>query len=435
MVAGLVAVRILADQTGNVGLRAAGRLLGSGKQGIQPRFEGLSTAKGLDQAGDILRHEEAVLPGIGLRIVVVDLARIEGGEPASVKPGAHKEGFRIQHVLPVLRAGHKLLIFSRMSEQFRNLCHAPVVVGVLEGLRDAFVFVVRQHEAVTAETVEPEFGIMGRGDHGLESFFVVKAPQAAHHRIRENRRSVVADHTVRLITGKLPDGEFALLLIDRDHRADEIHRTLGLDFGQQRMQAAEGIPKREHRVALPSFGLVHLPVHSAVLAVDVGVQRRMDGRMVEGRIKAFLMLRVVIRAGYFLQIGLPGLFSGLFLRLQRFRILTHQILPGVFPGNGRNACAKGQFPAFESDVGAGVDDADSRCRFGEFDIEIDPLVARPAVRAAEAVAGLSFDVDVAVFQGVAVFEVNGNAGAFGETILVNGTPSAGRETGLDTGIL
>ena len=212
--------------------------------------------------------------------MVVDLARIERREPAAVEPRAHEAGLRIQHVLPVLRGGHKLLIFSEMPKPERHLCHAPVVEGILKRFRHAFVFIVGQHETVSAETVHAECRVVRGRDQRLERVLIVKALKPARDCVRDYGGAVVAYHAVGLPAGELPDGELARFIIDREHGPDEVHGPLGLDFGQQRMQAAEGVPKGEDGITVPAVRPMHLAVHAAVFAAKVAVEARVNRRVI-----------------------------------------------------------------------------------------------------------------------------------------------------------
>ena len=191
---------VLANLAGDVGLGAAGGFRRRGEERVQPRFERSRAAERIGQSGDVVRHEETVLPRIRLRVMVVDLARVERREPAAVEPRAHEAGLRIQHVLPVLRGGHKLLIFSEMPEPERHLCHAPVVEGILKRFRHALVFVVGQHETVSAETVHAEGRVVRGRDQRLERVLIVKALQPARDCVRDHGGAVVAYHAVGLPT-------------------------------------------------------------------------------------------------------------------------------------------------------------------------------------------------------------------------------------------
>ena len=123
-----------------------------------------------------------------------------------------------------------------------HLCHAPVVEGVFERLGHAFVFVVCQHEPVAAETVHAEGGVARGGDEGFEGVFVVESRQTVSNGVCNHGRAVVAYHTVGLPAGEFPYGQFARFVIDGEHGPDEVHGPLGLDLGQQGMQAAESVP-------------------------------------------------------------------------------------------------------------------------------------------------------------------------------------------------
>ena len=168
VVARLVAVCVLADQPGDVGLVAAGRIRRGLEDRVEPFHETLLPAHRLDQAVDVVRHEEAVLPGVGLGEVVVDAVGIEGREPALVSARAHETALGVEQVAPALAAVPVLGRDLRLVHPLRHLRDTPVVVGVLERLRDRFALVVDADEALPLVGLEPEVIARGAVDHRLE---------------------------------------------------------------------------------------------------------------------------------------------------------------------------------------------------------------------------------------------------------------------------
>ena len=438
MVAGFVALGVLADAAGDVGLRAARVALVGGEHLVQAGLQGLRAAQRVHQPRDVLRHEQAVLPGVGLGVVVVHLARVEGAQPAAVEPGAHEARGRVEDVAPVLRGSHVPLIDVRPAEVFRHLGHAPVVVGVLERLGHALVFVVREHQAVGTEAVQPELGPHGRGQEGLQRLLDVEVGVAAGDGVGDDRRGVVADHAVGFIAPELPDGQLAGLVIDGQEGFDEVVAALRLEFPQQRVLAAEGVPQGEHGVALPAVGAVHAAVHAAVFAVGVGVQRGVDAGVVEGGVEAAQVLFVAPGARQFAQIRLPGGLGGRSLGLEARRVLRQEVLPGVLLADGGDGHAHGHgaFAARESEYRAPPAVLQPRFRRGgEFDEEVDVLPARPAAGLAPAAYGPSVRGDAPAVQRVAVPQVQGDLRPFprGEAVFVHPHAPAGGQAGEHPG--
>ena len=333
MVAGLIAVGILSDGAGNVSLGPAGGAFRRLEQVVQPLLERGRTAQRFDQGCNVVRDEETVLPGIGFRVIVIDLARIEGGEPASVQARPHETGFGVQYILPILGRSHVLLVFFHMPEPQCYLGYAPVIIGIFQGLGYALMFVIGEHQAVATETAQPEIFPLRGCQQGLESLLIIKAFQSPGHRIGDDRRAVVSDHAVGLIAGEFPDRKFPAFPPDGEHGLDKVHGPVRLDFGQQRMQAAERIPKGKDRVALPAFGFVHLAVHAPVFAIDIGIEGRVDGRVVQGGVESGAMLLVFVRAGDFGQVSIPSFSCVLFQLFQRLGPVALQVVTGILPAD------------------------------------------------------------------------------------------------------
>ena len=231
----------------------------------------------------------------------------------------------------------------------RHLRHTPVVVGELQGLGHALVLVVRQHEAVAAEAFHAVLGAQGARHHGFIGLFHVEAAQSARHCVGDHGGGVVAYHAVGFPAGELPDGEFAVLFVNRNHGADEVHAAFRLDFEEQGMLAAEGVPGAEHGVALPAFRRVDFAVHTPVAAVGVGVERRVDAGVVEGCVEAFLVFGVAVGALQQAQVGVP--FAGGFPAggLERTGVFGFQVGLCAFFGDAGDGGAKGHLAAVEGE--------------------------------------------------------------------------------------
>ena len=293
MVAGLVAVGILAYLPGDVSLSPAAGLLRSAEQRVDPREKSLLASVGFHQALQVVRHEETVLPTVGLGVVVVYLSGVEGSEETAVQSRTHKAGLGVEHIAPVLGRLHILLIFILVSELLCHLGHAPVVVGVFQGLGHGFVLVVGENQTVAPEAVQPEFSGHGRSLHGFESLLRIEAANAAEHCICNDRCRVIAYHTIGFVAPQFPDRELSRLTVYGYEGVDEVGTALGLKLEKQGMEASESVPEGKNAVLLVgrsvfAYGSVDLPVHPAVLSVGIGVERRVNRTVVQSRVEDFL---------------------------------------------------------------------------------------------------------------------------------------------------
>ncbi len=340
-----------------------------------------------------------------------------------------------------MRGGHVLLIDVHPAEVLRHLGDAPVVVGVFQGLGDALVLVVGEHQAVGAEAVQTEFGPGGGGDQGLQRLRDVEIGEAAGDGVRDHGGGVVADHAVGLVAPEFPDGQFAGLVVDGQEGLEEVVAPLGLELPEERVLGAEGVPEREHGVALPALGAVYPAVHSAVFAVRVGVQRGVDARVVEGGVEAPEVLLVAPGAGEFAQVGLPGGLGPGAQFFERGTLLGLEVQPGVLLAHGGDAHADAHRarPAREGEHGLAspVQEFAAGGR-GEVHPEIDVLPVRPAGGLAPAAHGVApLGGDAPVVQHVPVGQVEGDlrAGPGGEGVFVPADAPAGGQPDLHLRVL
>src|SRR6185295_8907585 len=90
VMAWFIAMGILADQSRNVGLLAAGGSAFGGEHLIESAGKVCLAAHESDQTVNVLRHEKAVLPGVSFGETKGDFARIERAIPTRIVTRSHK---------------------------------------------------------------------------------------------------------------------------------------------------------------------------------------------------------------------------------------------------------------------------------------------------------------------------------------------------------
>ena len=107
-----------------------------------------------------------------------------------------------------------------------------------------------------------------------------------------------------------PDRQHSVdaLLVMCDHRFYHILFLLRLHQREERMLCPVCIPEGEYRVVVESFSLVYAVVETAVAAVYVHINGRIDHRVVERGVEHLLL---VLGAGYVYarEFLLPGILS------------------------------------------------------------------------------------------------------------------------------
>ena len=148
---------------------------------------------------------------------------------------------------------------------------------------------------------------------------------------------MVAAHAPILVAHVAPDREHAVgaLLLVADHRHGHISGLPGLHQREKRVLGAVGVPEGEDRVVGEAVGLVDFPVETPVTAVHVHVHRRIDHRVVVGRVEhRFLVLGTIDPDAF--QFAVPGL-GGLGAKgVEPLPLgLRPQVLQGPFHAHGR----------------------------------------------------------------------------------------------------
>ena len=133
IVAGLIAVGVLAFEAGNVGDIQREFVGFESEQVVQCLDELFPAAEELDETVHVMRSEESVVPWSGFGIVPAGGENVERRGAAAVAVPAPEEGCRaVEHVHIVRRPA---VIFFRnvfMSKFFRHSGNAPVIVCVFQ---------------------------------------------------------------------------------------------------------------------------------------------------------------------------------------------------------------------------------------------------------------------------------------------------------------
>ena len=287
MVAWLVAVGVLANQPGDVGLHASRRLDGRFKQVCQSREVPLVSTEDVALPRHIVHRGEEVLPTVGFCEIEVDFPRIEALDPGALAFGLDEARFRMNQILPrgsALGKPHGQIRPVVVGGIPRN---ARVVEGVFQGFGHAFMLVIRGDESQFGVSIQAQMHGIGRLHHGFECDFRVPSLDAPLLGIHDDRHTVVPDHAARVVCRQLPDGELSTVLIHPEHGVHHVAGSVGFNPSQQGVQGTVGVPEAEDAVVftLALFELMHPQVGASVPAIDVACHVGDGGGMVQGRVK------------------------------------------------------------------------------------------------------------------------------------------------------
>ena len=333
------------------------------------------------------------------------MGRREGIERRAPTPfriaAAHEARRRIEIVaVGVAALGEKCGIL-RLAQCRSGSRHGPVGHGILHVVGDRLAEQIAGDVAVFLAQIAAAAVAERRVLHRLVGLFAVEAAEALHDGVGHDDHARIADHAVGLAPHQMPDGQAPLLVVDAEHRIDDIAHLLGVDHRHEGHRRTVGIPQREGRIVAEAGTGVDLLVGAVVVAVDVAELRRRDHRMVERRIEdaaGGLIARLDL---HLRQLSVPGRIGRLRGRLE---IPSRQF--GLHGGLGtldrhrrKGHLHQKLFAIGRIELDAGVTGIDRRSlrrhlarlladdppgRFRELGDEPDPLVLRPTRRIAPA---------------------------------------------------
>ncbi len=255
------------------------------EEGIQIGYELRIATHGLYETIHIVRHIERIDPGVAFHeALALGVEEAERRLPSAVGVTRTGEAYdSVEGVAPAFGTTGKTICRLRVAHHLGGLADGPVVVGILQGGRDASSVGVERHVAEAVVGVEVTvIGQGGAASHGLEQLGR-GLHRALGHGVGEDRHGVVADHAPVLVAHVRPYGQGAVdaLLAVLQHALHHVGVALGLQQVEERMQGTVGVPEREHRVVGEAFGLVDVVVETTVLAVDIHIDGGVDHGMVE----------------------------------------------------------------------------------------------------------------------------------------------------------
>ena len=115
--------------------------------------------------------------------------------------------------------------------------------------------------------------------------------------VGKHRDGVVTYHAPVFVAHVRPHRKHVMyaLLIMFQHRLHEVGIALRLQHVHQRMEGTVGVPKREHGVVGEAVGMVYVVVETAVVAVDVHVDRRIYHGVIQRSVKHSLLILSALR--------------------------------------------------------------------------------------------------------------------------------------------
>ena len=173
-----------------------------------------------------------------------------------------------------------------------GLPDGPVVVRILQRVAGAGRRGLDGHVAplnVLTQTAIP--GDIGRRDHCLQRGQAVDG-KSLRHGVGQHRDGMIPGHTPVFIGHVAPNGQHTVGTLPPvgQHRFHQIPRQGRHQPGQEGMLGTIRIPQRENRIVRKTLRQVHVVVQSAVTAVHVHVQGRVDHRVIQGCIEHGLLV-------------------------------------------------------------------------------------------------------------------------------------------------
>ena len=310
MVAGFVAVGILADESGDVGIGIRTKVAISQEECIQAVDESFLGREARDQSVNIVGHEPSVLPGVALRVVASLMTRVEVGLVAELSFGAqgpHTQALGVEHTLVVHAAIIEIHAVLTFAHQSGHLSRTPVGQVIFQALGHSLAVArVPGHPTVLLHFVQRTIVLEQALLHGLESLLIVKALDVLETEVGEHGHGRTAHHAIRLVRHQVPNGQFALFPVDVEHGLGIVGKLVAQDERGQRMGSAIGVPERPCGVVAELGSVLHASVTAHVVAIDIAPDGRGIHEVVESGIEDAAFLLGAEGCPYARQLGVPG---------------------------------------------------------------------------------------------------------------------------------
>ncbi len=296
MVARLVAVGILTDESGNVrrGLRALDYGADS-EQRVELFEHSFTASETVLKPWDVMRDEPGILPCVALAVVVGTVLRREWVERRAPSPSAvassYESGGAIEIMPPRTAALPKPFRFRLFAESLCCKCGCPIGEGVFHVVGHGLAHQVTGDVAVLVPKLTSPSRLLGCLENCLKGPFPVEAGNFLDNRVGHDRYARISDHAVGLVAPQVPHRKPALLVAYREHGVYYVRHLFPVQERHQRHLGAVGVPKRECRAGHVGSLSMNLSVGAPVVPVHVAEERRRHHRVVEGGVEACLCIR------------------------------------------------------------------------------------------------------------------------------------------------
>ena len=262
VMAWLIAVGILAYQTGNIHRGRFTFQLGIGReQRIQLADEGVASSHQFHQSVHIVGNEPSPLPCRTFAIVIITVigsAGVERRTPVALTvQSAHEAGTRIEINFISLGKSRILIAVGFVVQSTCQYGDTPVIVSIFQSFSHRFIVFIARH---VANLVLPVLGLrhqmrhnqrMGdntrrivfcRTEASLVSLLHVEVTVSLYIRIRYEGGCMITNHGTRIVSGQFPHRQDAALAGLLDERTDESLVQFRINNRHQRMIGTESVP-------------------------------------------------------------------------------------------------------------------------------------------------------------------------------------------------
>ena len=248
MVARFVAMRILTDESRNIGRRVFAQVSFDNEERIELSHETIFVGEEFHQATNVVRYEPSVLPGVSFGIIILSvygMERIERHTEFAVRTQTtHKLCFGIEELFVRLTALQEVGIVAFLAQQLGHFGDGSVGNGVFQrlghGLRSR-IFVI-SHVAVLLQRIHTTLVEHSRLLHGFERCLTV-FHISLQHKVAQHNDSRVSYHAIGLISHQMPYGKLALLTINIDESSGNIGQNIAMNERHKRLCGTISVPQ------------------------------------------------------------------------------------------------------------------------------------------------------------------------------------------------
>ena len=188
---------------------------------------------------------------------------------ATVLARTHKICLSVKKIVVGSSTFYIAIVVVIFTQNICHKCYAKVVISVFKRFRNTLVFVFHADKTIFFVGFQAKMLQFGSVFCGGKGFFIIKTFDAFRHRIGNHGHAMIANHALRFVACKFPNGQTSAFFVLPNKGIYKINRSFFIYNTVQRVRCAESVPERKNGIICIFRCVVRFKITSTIVAIHV----------------------------------------------------------------------------------------------------------------------------------------------------------------------